>query len=94
MVEKFQKIDTSLCRKGFVRDEKGDHIRYRLYVDGAKTEIRTMISHNRRPIPDSLISIMAKELRLSKKDYLRLINCTLSGEEDARRLKDSGLIRQ
>lgn len=92
MVVKFEKIDRSLRKKGFQCDDTSNHIRYRLYVDGKKTPIHTMISHNRRPIPDNLLSSMARELRITRAELQDLIDCPLTEEAYVRILKRKGMI--
>ncbi|MDH5533878.1 MAG: hypothetical protein OEX81_05655 [Candidatus Pacebacteria bacterium] len=61
--------------------KEGDHHKYKVYYKG-KFSLSFMISHgNSKEIGKSLQSLMAKELGLSKKDFLRLVSCPLSTEE-------------
>jgi len=75
-------IDSALCRKGFRRDISGRHIRY--FFRDSK-EIRTMMSHGMfgQTIEPWIISQMALQLRLTKLQFLDLIDCTL--DEDGYR---------
>lgn len=89
---KTNKIDGSLCRKGFERKNDADHVQYILYINGLKTRIRTKISHGENEIGDDLISKMSRQLKLSKKQFLDLIECPLSKEEYVKLLQKNGEI--
>ena len=69
-------IDAALRKKGFQRSEDGDHIRYSLI---GLPRTRTMMSHGAMSdtIGAQLISRMARQLLLTKKHFLELIDCTL-----------------
>lgn len=77
-----QDVEQSLKRKGFVRRE-GDH-HYFVYhtIAGLKTAIFTKTSHTpkMREIPDNLLGQMARQCRLSKSEFLDLVDCPLSRE--------------
>ena len=83
MPRKKNKVEASLTKKGFERVE-GDH-HFFLYVtlEGKKTTIRTKTSHTpkMKDIPDNLLSQMAKQCKLSKTDFFRLLDCPMSREE-------------
>ena len=72
-------IDAALCRKGFRRKSAGKHIQYFLSGSG---EIRTMMSHGDLgvTIGSNLLSRMARQLCLTKSQFLDLIDCTLDEE--------------
>lgn len=78
-----QDVEQSLKRKGFMRKE-GDH-HYFVYhtMSGLKTAIFTKTSHTpkMRNIPDNLLGQMARQCRLSKSEFLDLVDCPLSREE-------------
>jgi len=78
---KVKVVDTNLQKKGFVRNEKSDHIRYILYVNGVKTVISTKISHGEKEIGDPLIAHMSNQLLLSKSDFVDLVSCKIDGEQ-------------
>ena len=69
-------IDAALRKKGFQRDEDADHIKYHLV---GFPRIRTMMSHGSMSttIGADLISRMSRQLHLTKKQFLDLIDCTL-----------------
>lgn len=75
-VRKGRDIDAALCKKGFRRETSGKHIQYFLI---GFSEIRTMMSHGDMgtTIGSALLSRMARQLRLTKPQFLDLIDCTL-----------------
>ena len=91
-VIKTRQIDGALQSKGFVRSEK-DHHYYSLYVDGKKTQVWTKISHGGAECGDTLIGLMAKQAKIAKKEFVQLVECTLSGDEYVARLVARGIIR-
>ena len=70
--------------KGFEENDQRDHIffAYRRQ-DGRLTRRRTKLSHGSAgsDVSDSLLSLMAKQLGLSKADFLKLVDCPMSREE-------------
>ncbi len=78
---KVRNIEKSLLRKGFRKLEKKnpDHIYYGYFTqDNRKSGIFTKISHGEKEISDGLISAMAIQLKINKKDFLSFVECTLS----------------
>ena len=71
-------IDSALCQKGFRRAIDGDHICY--FFSGS--HVKTKISHGMmgRDIGPELLGLMAKQLHLTKKQFLLLIDCTMTEE--------------
>ena len=85
-------IDAALCKKGFTCDSDGDHLRYFFTMpDKSKMRIMTLISHGAfsETIGAPLISQMARQLRLTKKQFLELIDCTMD-EDGYREIVVSG----
>lgn len=76
---KADKIDKSLRKKGFEKEER-DHHYYFYYYNGKKTAINTRTSHGKNEVGDSLIGMMAKQLCLDKEQFMRLVECTLDAE--------------
>ncbi len=73
-------IDAALRKKGFICQSDGKHIRYFFRsADGSKSPIFTMISHGMMgtSIGAPLIADMARQLHLTKSQFLALIDCTL-----------------
>ncbi len=79
MTREREAIDKALQQKGFQK-ETGDHQHY-IYWNrsGKKTMKRTKMSHgsSHKTIGDSLLSQMARQIGLTKKSFLELIDCTL-----------------
>jgi len=75
-------IDAALRKKGFLRDDDGTHIQYRF---ACLPRIRTMMSHGAMSatLSAKLIGDMSRQLHLTKKQFLELIDCTL--DEDGYR---------
>ncbi len=84
-------IDVALCKKGFRRELDGKHIRY--FFKG-NPNIRTMISHGmaNTALSADMISKMAKQLKLTTKQFLAFIDCTLSEEGYREVLEKQGLV--
>lgn len=72
-------IDAALQRKGFQKDN-GDHLYYIYWnLSGKKTMKKTKMSHGSsyKTVGDSLLGQMAKQVGLTKKAFLELVDCTL-----------------
>ena len=74
-------IDAALRKKGFRRNPTGDHVFYYF----GHTFIFTKISHGTMgcSLSADLLSRMARQLHLTKTQFLSLIDCTL--DEDGYR---------
>ena len=71
-------VEKSLELKGFQRPKGGDHNYFHYYSKaGKKTAVFTKTSHGSREIDDSLLGRMAKQCKLSRADFDRLIDCPL-----------------
>jgi hypothetical protein len=75
-------VESALKRKGFNQTEGDHHWFVYVTIEGEKTTSRTKTSHTQKmkDIPDNLLSQMARQCRLSKRDFLDLIDCPLSRE--------------
>ncbi len=76
-------VESALMSKGFVRVE-GDHHRFVYVTRGdLKSLARTKTSHSPkvRDIADNLLGQMARQCRLSKPDFLRLVDCPMQRDE-------------
>jgi predicted RNA binding protein YcfA (HicA-like mRNA interferase family) len=80
MPRKQADVEKSLLNKGF-QAGGGDH-NYFIYHSkaGKKTIARTMTSHGGRDIDDNLLALMARQCKLSNKDFGLLVDCPLSRE--------------
>jgi len=88
---KAYKVELSLKKKGF-KQEPGDHKYFYYYYNGEVTDIRTKTSHCGQDIDDYLINKMSKQVSLNKTDFINLINCPLSKEKYAEKLRKKGII--
>jgi len=75
-----REVGAGLLKKGFLAREN-DHTFYHLYVAGKKTPVYTKISHGEREIGEKLLGMMARQVGLSKRDFLDLIDCPLTFDE-------------
>ncbi|MHB1292076.1 MAG: hypothetical protein ACYCY5_07775 [Sulfuricella sp.] len=77
MPRKQSDVEKSLLAKGF-RSREGDHNYFNYYSKaGKKTAVFTKTSHGAREIDDSLLGCMARQCKLSRADFDRLIECPL-----------------
>lgn len=73
-----RELREGLEKKGFTMSNV-KHKRYMLFVKGKKTGIWTEVSHgSKSEIGDPLLSIMARQVRLPKREFLNLIDCPMS----------------
>ena len=95
MAFKRQEVGRSLEGKGFVRQE-GRHVFfvYHTRKTKLKTSVWTMMSHGNSgaDISKSLSAKMAKQCRINKAEFGRLIDCSLSQEGYENLLIDRGII--
>jgi hypothetical protein len=82
-------IEQSLKKKGFICERGRDHLTFTFYLDG-KRRARTYISHGSSSggISSKLISDMANQCFLTKKEFLELVDCTLSQKQYTERLHE------
>ena len=79
-VRSAKKIDQSLRKKGFRREMDGKHIHYFFSESGGKKfGIFTLMSHgmDSAAIGDPLLGLMARQLHITKTQFLDFIDCTL-----------------
>jgi predicted RNA binding protein YcfA (HicA-like mRNA interferase family) len=78
-----REVEKALQSKGFVKKE-GDH-HYFVYhsIEGKKSSIFTKTSHTpkMRDIPDNLLAQMARQCKLTKGEFERLVDCPMSQTE-------------
>ena len=78
-------ILNGLERKGFVRrPREGDHIRLVYYdLRGKKTQAKTKMSRGtkHRSIGMVLLGQMARQCRLSRDEFVRLVECSMDRPE-------------
>lgn len=86
-------VETALVQKGF-REQDGDH-HYFVYwtADGRKTVARTKTSHGSgKDLGDSLLTQMARQVKLTKGAFLELVDCPMSREQYEKQLSSGNHI--
>lgn len=88
-----QDIRDALLKKGFREQTDSDHDRYFLYVGEKKQAVFTKLSRGgkHRTYGDPLVSAMAKQLKLTKPDLRKLVECSIDGEAYIGILDKSGV---
>ncbi len=87
-------VDSALRKKGFRRVMDGKHIWYHfLKTNGKDSDVKVMMSHGmgNSTISAKLIADMAKQLYLTKSQFLDLIDCTLDEKGYREILEKQGL---
>lgn len=79
MPRKTGDVIARLQKKGFEPSKKKTHHKYYSYrtTDGELTPIYTYVSHSEKELSDYLLSQMAKQCKLKREEFLKLIDCTL-----------------
>jgi len=88
---KAKEVERSLRKKGFEPSNK-DHRQFWFYIDGEKTNIRTMASHNSQEIDNFLQARMAEQMHLTKNEFLLFVSCKISESDYTKKLKADGVI--
>lgn len=92
MPRKQIEVEKSLGVKGFL-PSKGDHNYFHYYSKaGKKTRVFTKTSHGSREIDDSLLGCMARQVKLTRRDFERLIDCPLDRDTYEVKLIEQGLV--
>lgn len=93
MPRKRTDVEAGLLNKGF-RQKEGDH-HYFIYhaTNGKKTAVFTKTSHSHSEISNDLISAMARQCKLPRKEFERLVDCPLSRVDYEAHLRSVNAIR-
>lgn len=83
-------IESALSEKGFQREHGRDHIFYFFARGGRRTRVYTKVSHSGKDVGPKLISRMARQCKLTKAQFLGLVDCSLTGEGYLKVLMDGG----
>ncbi len=81
MPSKHAAIEHGLKNKGFVVADSHHHYFIYYSIDGKKTTVKTKTSHGHREISDGLIAKMARQVKVSRSEFLDLIDCPLSRKD-------------
>lgn len=93
MPRKSRDVQRGLIAKGF--DWHDSRHRRFVYVmrDGIPTRVRTVTSHGgNRDISDSLLATMARQCRVTRREFDQLIDCSMSREQYEELLSEGGRI--
>jgi len=89
MPKSAKEVGAGLKNKRFQLREN-DHTFYHLYVNGKKTIVFTKISHGEKEIGDRLLALMARQVKLNRKQFADLIECPLSYDDYVKHLRNEG----
>jgi predicted RNA binding protein YcfA (HicA-like mRNA interferase family) len=85
-----REIDRALLKKGFVRENRNDRT-YKLMRGSEKTGIKTILSHtSNMDYGDHLLSMVARQMKLTKAELRQFVGCTMGHEEYVQILKQRG----
>ena len=85
-------IERSLKAFGFV-EELTHHLQFRYFtVNGIPTKSKTLISHSSKDYDDKLLSSVAHQLFLTKKELLKLIDGEMNREDYEEILRKKGIL--
>jgi len=84
----------AMSKKGFqdVENKSKDHIRVEFWHEGKLTRCRTKFSHNGQELNNFLIGEMAKQVELSRLQFIDFAKCTLSQEQYVLILKSKKIV--
>ncbi len=87
-----RQVERGLTNKGFA-ETQGDH-HFFTYVTfaGKKTRVFTKTSHGAKQIDDKTLSMMARQCRLGRGEFFRLVDCPMTQDEYEAHLKTLGLV--
>jgi predicted RNA binding protein YcfA (HicA-like mRNA interferase family) len=91
MPMKAREVIGGLEKKGFERRD-GKDIFLHLKVNGLKTAVFTKVSQAEKEIHDGLLAAMARQLRLSRRQFDDLVRCPLDAPEYLQLLRDGNHI--
>lgn len=89
-----REIQKALCNKGFI-EQNNDHYFYTLEYNGKKSAIFTKISKGSdyKTINQGLLSLMSKQLKLTKHEFLELIDCQMDYINYIKILKEKDILK-
>lgn len=90
-VKSKREVESALKKKGFQQDE-GDHHWFIYWTaEGKKSTVRTKTSHgSTKDLGEGLLKEMARQLRISKTQFIDLVDCPMQREEYEILLERSG----
>ena len=96
MILKIGKVEKGLKQKGFEKDNRHHKYFYYVTTKNVWTTIKTRVSHKSSgtDIGKGLIGEMAKQCKISKENFIKLIDCTLSQTEYERLLYSKNILNK
>lgn len=86
-------VESGLKRKGFRQDEGDHHWYFYWTAEGKKTTVRTKTSHgSTKDLGDGLLSEMARQVRVTKSQFLELVDCPMTREQYEGALVEGGQV--
>lgn len=77
---KAREIKEGLTKKGFIAVQR-DHPYLFFSVEGRKSGIHTKISHGNKECGDNILSLVARQLRITTKQLDDLLDCPMRYED-------------
>jgi len=87
-------VEASLVTKGFEQKDGDHHYYFYCSVVGKKTAVFTKTSHTlkMKTISDELLSQMARQCKLTKQQFLDLVDCPMNRETYEKILASQGVL--
>ena len=76
-------VEAALAGKGFVQEDNDHHFFVYWSIEGKQTRARTKTSHTKKmkQIGDGLLTEMARQCKLNKTEFTKLVDCPMSRAE-------------
>ena len=89
-------LESGLLKKGFTKTNKSHKVLYYVTEDGVKTSILTHYSHGAagKVVADRLIGAMARQCKITSKQFRELVDCSLTRQGYERLLLKKGILEQ
>ncbi len=87
-----KEIEAALLKKGFRQRDSDHHFFVYYTLGGLKSIVLTKTSHSHKEISDDLLAQMARQCKLTKPLFSKLIECPLGQPEYESLLKQQGAV--
>ena len=88
-----KEIEKGLLNKGFVKVDTHHHRFIYQTITNERTAVFTKTSHSHTDLSNDMIGQMARQCRLSRKQFDALIDCSLTREAYEEQLRQENAIR-
>jgi hypothetical protein len=85
-----REVESGLCSKGFSRKEGDHHFFIYWTTGGRKSRVFTKTSHSGKEISDDLLSMMARQCKVTRPNFFGLVDCPLSRQDYESLLSQAG----